>query len=554
MIKRTIYLFLLTAFVFSGITFSQLKLNVKVSASNLFRYGNGKENTITTSNTKEYFEELGDVRLFVNDFLFGVRYEYDAPIEFGTGTKGISRRFIEYKKDDFTVRAGNFYDLYERGLVLNAFENRGLGFNTQLDGLRLNFKRSWKKMQFNGTISGGDLEYNDFINTGRVEKYTIRSGNFSFSPFRMITIGGSYLTAKGNIPSGEISTDINAELFEASLGFNYKSISLYGSYANKKTVTVPNTTYPQPLTPRGDGGFASLTFTRPGFGVTVDYKNYRFNVTTPGVRSSTNPTKALPFQNPPTAIKEYTWMLLTRYPHITDFNDEVGFQVDAFYSPKDNLSLNFNASLSSRHYDYQDADPGLLIKYERIDRKDNFIPSTKDAFSPYWEAYLEAEYYYKKHTKIKVALARQSSVIYTIDNPGASDKVRTVTIPVEIMHDFMKIYSIKLVAEQQWVYNSARTFNSQGDQRKFSNHFFSLSISRSPSLILNGNVEFSTDKEDASGKKSWASTELTFKLSSANSVSLFYGTERGGLKCSSGICRYVNPFNGFRLTVINNFN
>ncbi|MGH2575556.1 MAG: DUF6029 family protein, partial [Ignavibacteria bacterium] len=33
-----------------------------------------------------------------------------------------------------------------------------------------------------------------------------------------------------------------------------------------------------------------------------------------------------------------------------------------------------------------------------------------------------------------------------------------------------------------------------------------------------------------------------------------YGAERGGLKCSSGICRYVNPFNGFRLTVINNFN
>ncbi|RPI14891.1 MAG: hypothetical protein EHM58_15420 [Ignavibacteriae bacterium] len=554
MIKRALYLFLLAAFVFSGITYSQLKLNVKVSASNLLRYGNGKENTITTSNTKEYFEELGDVRLFVNDFLFGVRYEYDAPIEFGTSVKGISRRFIEYKKEDFTVRAGNFYDLYERGLVLNAFENRGLGFNTQLDGLRLNFKRNWNKVQFNGTIMGGDLEYNDYLNPGRVEKYTIRSGNFSFSPLRLFTIGGSYLTATGNIPSGTISTDIKAELFEATLGFNYKSIDLYGTYANKKTITLPNTLFTQPLTPRGDGAFASLTFTRPSLGVTIDYKNYRFNLTTPNERSATNPTKTLPFQNPPTGVKEYTWTLLTRYPHITDFNDEVGFQVDAFYSPKDNLSLNLNLSLSSRHYDYVDSNPGILVKYERVDRTDNFIPSTNDAFSPYWEAYLEAEYYYKKNTKIKIAVARQSSVLYAIENPAASDKIRTVTIPLEIMHDFKKVYSVKLMAEQQWVYNSARTFNANEDLRKFSNHFFSLSISRSPDIIVNGNFEFSTDEEDASGKKKWASAEVTYKFSSANSISLFYGTERGGLKCSSGICRYVNPFNGFRLTVINNFN
>lgn len=551
MIKRTIYLVIILLFIISGTAYSQLKLNVKVSASNLLRYGNGKEVTLTTSNEKEYFEELGDVRLFINDFLFGIRYEYDAPIEFGTGTKGISRRFIEYKKDDFTVRAGNFYELYERGLVLNAFESRGLGFNTQLDGLKLNYKKKWKKIQLYGTIMGGDMEYNDYLNPGRVEKYTIRSGNFSVSPLRLITLGGSYLSVKGDIPSGTDLYNIRAELFEGNIGINYKSISLYGNYANKKTITFWKNRWD---TPRGDGGFASLTFTRPSLGITIDYKNYRFNLTTPDERSLTSPTKALPFQIAPTAIKEYTWTLLTRYPHTVDFNDEVGFQVDAFYSPKDNLTFNANVSLSSRHYDYADVEPGIRTKYERVERSTNYLPSTKDAFSPYWEAYLEAEYYYKKDTKIKIAFARQSSIIYTIENPSASDKIRTVTIPLEIMHDFMKVYSVKFITEQQWVYNSGRTFNASEDLRKFSNHYFSLSLSRSPNIIVNGSVEFSTDKEDASGKKIWGSGEITYKLSSANNITLFYGTERGGLKCSSGICRYVNPFNGFRLTVINNFN
>ncbi len=246
--------------------------------------------------------------------------------------------------------------------------------------------------------------------------------------------------------------------------------------------------------------------------------------------------------------------MLTRYPHITDFNDEVGFQLDAFYSPKENLTFNLNASLASRHYDYYDSDPGVGILYKRVERNTSYIPSIKDAFSPYWEVYLETEYYYKEKTKIKFALSRQYSVLYSIDNPSASDKIKTTTFPVEIKHDFKKIYSIKLIAEQQWVYNSARTVTTEKDHRSFYNEYLSLSISRSPSLILNTNVELSTDDEDASGKKVWAQVEFTYKFSSANSVTLSYGSERGGLKCSSGICRYVNPFNGFRLMVINNFN
>jgi hypothetical protein len=554
MIKKYALFTLLVMLFVSGISYSQLKLNVKVSASNLLRYGNGVENTITSSNPKEYFEELGDVRLFVNDFVFGIRYEYDKPIEFGTSVKGISRRFIEYNKEGFNVRAGNFYELFNKGLSLNAFENRGLGFNTQLDGVKINYKNTWGKKQLNASILGGDLEYNDYLNPGRIENYTLRGGNINFSPLRLFTVGGSYLSVTGGIPSGNTVTNIKAEIFEGNLAFQYKFLNLFGSYANKKTITEPNSLYPNSLRPRGDGGYGSITISRPGFGMTIDYKNYRFNVTTPDERSTSNPTKALPFQNPPTVVKEHSWTLLTRYPHITDFNDEVGFQVDAFYSPKENLTFNLNASLASRHYDYYDSDSGVGILYKRIDRKTNYIPSTEDAFSPYWEVYLETEYYYKEHTKIKFALSRQYSVLYSIDNPSASDKIKTTTIPVELRHDFKKIYSVKLIAEQQWVYNSARTVTPEEDLRSFYNEFISLSISRSPSLILNFNAEFSTDKEDASGKKSWMQGELTYKFSSANSVTLSYGSERGGLKCSSGICRYVNPFNGFRLMVINNFN
>src|SRR5258708_11387413 len=105
-------------------SFSQQKLNIKVSASNFFRYGNGVENSVTGDNNKTYLEELGEARVSINDFTLGVRYEFDDPIEFGTGTKGISRRYLEFKKDDFDVIAGNSYEIFGKGLTLNSFENR----------------------------------------------------------------------------------------------------------------------------------------------------------------------------------------------------------------------------------------------------------------------------------------------------------------------------------------------------------------------------------------------------------------------------------------------
>ncbi len=550
-IKRAVSLFFVVLIFASVGIYAQPKLNVKVSASNILRYGIGKENSVTGDVTKKYFEELGDVRLFVNEFMAGVRYEYDDPIEFGVNKKGISRRFLEFKKDDFTVRAGNYYEIFGSGLTLNAFESRPIGWNTEFDGAKVNFKHGFGKkgnIKFNGTLVAGGMDFTDINDTTRTETYSIRAGNFSISPVKYITLGGSYLYTDGKLPTGNITTDISAEIFEGNAALTYKGLNLLFSYANKVTISQPNLVYPQSKAPRGDGAYGSLSYTREGFGITVDYKNYRFNVTTPDQRSATDPFKALPFQNAPSCIKVYSSTLLSRFPHNVDFNDEVGWQVDLFYSPTPKLTLNANASLTSRHYDYFDADTTSLTRYERIDRS-AFLPSTKNEFSPYWELFFEAEYYVNKNLKTKLGVSRKTNILYSIIDPNANDIIRTFTIPLEVQYTFGKIYGIKLNAEFQQAYNSLRS----GDP-KFWSELTTLSISRSPNIIVSGTAEVTNDEEDPSGKKYWVKGELTYKFTSSNTIMLSYGSERGGLQCSSGICRYVNPFNGFRLTLINNFN
>ncbi|MCC6865422.1 MAG: hypothetical protein IT280_04615 [Ignavibacteria bacterium] len=545
-VKGTFFMFLFTISLYS-----QPKLNVKVSASNYLRFGTGYENSVTGDVTKKYFEELGDVRLFVNDFLAGVRFEYDDPIEFGKSRKGITRRFIEFKKDEFTARAGNFYELFSSGLTLNSFESRPIGWNTEFDGAKINYKKSWGKkgsIKFNGTLVAGGLDYNDINDTARTETYSIRAGNFNVSPIKYFNIGGSYLYTDGKIPTGNLNTEISAEIFEGNVGLNYKGFNLLFSYANKVTISKPNSIFTQSKAPRGDGAYGSISYTTEGFGVAVDYKNYRFNVTTPDQRSASDPFKSLPFQNAPSCIKVYSSTLLSRFPHNVDFNDEVGFQVDIFYSPTPKLTLNANASLTSRHYDYFDADTTSLTRYERIDRS-AFLPSFEKQFSPYWELFFEAEYYVNKNLKTKLGVSRKSNILYSNIDPSSSDIIRTFTIPVEVQYTFAKIYGLKLNAEFQRAYNSLRA----GDEH-FWSQLTTLSVSRSPNIIVSGTAEFTNDEEDPSGKKYWIKGELAYKFTSSNTILLSYGSERGGLQCSSGICRYVNPFNGFRLSLLNNFN
>lgn len=545
-------LFLLFVLFFSSSQiYSQINLNVKVNASNLLRYGVGEEENINGNIPKKYFEELADVRLFVNDFVFGARYEYDDPIEFGKGTKGISRRFIEFKKEGFTVRAGNYYDIFAKGLTFNAFESRPIGFNAEMDGARIFYKNEFgkkNKVKVNGTVLMGGMNFTDINDTSKTEEYSIRAGNFSVSPVKYFSIGGSYLYANGRIPSGSDITEIDAEIFEGNFGFNWKGIDLFISYANKITISKPNSLNPVSEAPRGDGAYGQISYTREGFGISVDYKNYRFNVRTPDQRSADDPFKPLPFQNAPSCIKVYSTTLLSRFPHNVDFGDEVGLQVDLFYSPSDKLTFSANGSLSSRHYDYRDSDTTALTKYERIERS-AFLPSSKTAFSPYWELYADAEYYINKNLKTKIGVSRKTNIIYSIVDPASSDIIRAFTIPLEIQYTFAKIWGVKFVGEYQRAYNSLRAGN-----KDFNNGFTSIALSKSPNLILAGSFEFTDDEEDVSGKKFWGKGELTYKFTSANTITVSYGSERGGLQCSSGICRYVNPFKGFRLTISNNFN
>ncbi|HWQ82423.1 MAG TPA: DUF6029 family protein [Ignavibacteria bacterium] len=537
----------------SSIGVAQIKLDVKASLNNVMRYGSGTERNNNLEYGKEYFENLSDARLSVNDIIFGMRYEISQPIEYGVDYKGIRKRFIEYNnvKEGINVRAGDFWEVISRGLSMNVFEDRTQFYDTGIDGIKAFYKKTIGEknpVKVKAEMFAGMLEYNDFANVTRKEVYNVRDANFEISPVKLLNIGANYVYAYGKVPTSSDTTSIKAYIPEGYLSFNYKNLQLFASYAHKHVSTDANTSYPVPISAKGDGFYGSLSYSMPKLGVTVDYKNYRFDMTNPDNRSADRPTKMLPFQNPPTVVKEHSSTLISRNPHVVDFNDEVGVQIDVVYAPKDNVTFNLNAAVASRHFDYLKTTDGGKLVYTRIERDGNYLPSLDKQFSPYWEVYADGEWYVNDKLYTKVAYDRQNAVTYNYINPNASEILKVNTIPVEVRYSLTKEYTLKFIVENQWVENNIRV-----GEKSYMNNLFSVSLSRSPNISATFSAEFTNDEEEPTGKKNWFIGEVSYKFNSANSLTVSYGTERGGLKCTNGICRFVRPFEGLRLTLNNKF-
>lgn len=532
----------------SSVTYGQIDLNVEAAVNNILRYGSGYQYTGSLKNPKEYFENLTDARFNINGVTFGLRYEISDSIEYGRNFVGISKRFIEYDHESgISLRAGDFWDIISRGLAFNLFQDRALYYDTGIDGVRIGYEKTFEfknPLRLKAQLIGGNINYSDYLNPERVEEYKIRNAFLSVSPLKPLTLGLNYVHSNGILPEEGVLTYVTTDLPEVYLNLNYPKVQFYADYAYKSSIITPNEIYPNANTALGDGFYSSLSYSPGKVGLTLEYKNYAFDITLPDNRSNTRPSRMLPYQNPPTALRENNSVLTSRNPHVVNFNDEVGGQIDIVYSPTDELSFNLNGSIASTHYEYQDIDTSSVISYERIDRGDSWLPNMNNSFSPYWEVYLEGEDYFNEQIYGKLGVAIQSNVLYNQINPDNSEIIETTTIPLEFRYSFNPKYSVTFINETQWASNSLNI----GD-KNFMNQYNSITFSSSPKFNFTVSSEFTNDEDEPTGKSSWFTADASYKLNESNTFGLSYGSERGGLKCTNGICRFVQPFEGFRLLI-----
>ncbi|MAT39093.1 MAG: hypothetical protein CL946_05765 [Ectothiorhodospiraceae bacterium] len=552
---RKYILILLPLLVAAQAVFAQS--DVQYSVNNLMRYGNGKQiQTDGLGDVFEYFETQTNVRLYVNDFTVGFQYQYDDPPEFGPRIQAVDERFVEFRRAGVELRLGHGYSLYGKGLAMNLFEDRAINYDTKLDG----FKGVYRDDLIQAEATAGTVVYYDLIDYDRREEYSVRSAHLQLRPYKWLRFGGSLVGVNGELPSPIVTPDgpsfdqVDAEIPHAMLSLSGFGLDVFASYAKKTSRVVRplgGNTF-NSFESSGEGIYGSVVYTKGSLGVTFEYKDYKFDLVNPDLQVERNrPTKALPIQVPPQVFKEHSFFLLSRDPHVINFNDEIGMQLDVYYALSPELTLNLNGAVASRHYAYE----GQFRDWTRIEPESSIMPSMDGEFSPFYELYADAEWYFDGQSYIKVAFNRR------YDEQWEDRHIKhSTSLPILIEYILDDVYSLGVALEQQFYHDSVKK-----DKPDYYNQYVSVTLGKSPDWTATVRLEYTTDESlfragvtdpnaefpaFQSGKNFWRTVEFSYRLGYAHTATVSYGNERGGIVCSNGICRNVLPFDGLRLMLL----
>ncbi len=390
---------------------------------------------------------------------------------------------LRLKRWEFWI--GDVYETFGRGLSLYLFEDRDLYFDSGLRGGKVTYRS--KKVRFK-TILGESREW--YL----IDNERLGGINLEYRPLTGFIFGGNFVFQEGLTYNKRFMQGIYN-------GFEIGPFSLYCEYAHARSFHYTTKT--------GDGIFIGMDAGVAGVAAQFNYKYYNFGTDNP-------------FQLPPIVQREYTThMMSAQHPHEPLIDDQLGFELDLSASPYESMFLNLNFSRASKH------------------KGRELIPSLKEEYAPFWEAFMEGEYYACEDLTLKfgAGMNGEARANFWQEKTGFSS---------EVIYNLTDYWSLSLAAEKMWV-----------DDRKkddaFHDYYLSATVSRAQYGSFNLSWEASSLDSDEENNK-WLSGELALTAAKNHHVLIFYGRERSGLKCSSGVCRPVQPFEGFRIMYDGRFN
>jgi len=372
---------------------------------------------------KRYFENWTDFYLKKDEWRVGFRYEiHTPPYAFSQQEpgQGIYQRFIEYKNGGFTGTVGNFYAILGRGLVLRSYENRNLRWDTNLDGLKFDFKHTYADI----LLLGGRMR--DL--TGKRYDESIQGGEVRVKPFRQWHVGTTYmvttLTGRGEMQTGSAFTQLN-----------FKNVKFYTEYAMNDHPDRPK---------KGRAAYASGNLLIESFSLSAEVKDYRhFRL-----------EEGLVYNNPPTVVREHLFALLNRHQLVQDANDEQGFLLEASYPVVGTgiLTLNYNYT---RNHDrlklYQEMYGQFEWDYPEDWQWIWAAGREEDLEARYLNFVHSASWHFAEHDAVKVILEHQHSKIKLTDRQFYSQMVT-------LSYSRSPKYTISLIGERSTDQTSDKKF------------------------------------------------------------------------------------------------
>ena len=242
-----------------------------------------QEDTIINAALPEHlygFNGFANINYQKGDFRAGIRYEsYLNTLEGYPSTFsgiGIGYRYLSWNSDNLGVTIGNFYDQFGSGMIFRAYEERQLGIDNSLDGIRINYK-PLKGVNLKGMIGKQRHRFDDgLINGNGIVRAIDGELNInelfdSANNWKLKTILGGSFVSKFNTDNNTTLFNMPKNVGASSLRLNlrYKRLRFSGEYVYKINDPYPdnqndNFNY---IYKNGEGILLNLGYSKKGFAI-----------------------------------------------------------------------------------------------------------------------------------------------------------------------------------------------------------------------------------------------------------------------------------------------
>lgn len=496
--------------------------------------------------------------LFLNykykNWSFGIQgesYEQNALLNMNPEYNGtnVATYFIQYKTEKIDITAGYFYEQFGSGLLLRSWEDRALGINNALRGVRLIFKplkfitlKSVYGQQRTGFEVADSKIYGQDIEFDLKELFKFQTSD--------LTLGFSYVGRDEKVDLLDQKFNNLTNAFAGRINFNHNSFyaSTEMNYKSKDAVVQVNNQVNNRLVKPGSALLFNTGYSKKGFGIDATFRrleNMSF-FSERGAKGNDFNDKIMNFI--PSLTKQQHYNLANIYVYqaqpsvfLADKDlvkaGEIGGQIDVFYDIKKGTTLggkngmkiavnasNWNA-LSGTFYIFNPQDYQTdFLKFGKKYYSDFSIEVTKKWNNKWQSAFSYINQYYNKKMI-----------------EGTAGVIHTNIAAAEATYKFTPTKSMRVVGEHMW---------ADYDKKNWACSTVEFNANSKYSFYVTDLYNYGNDLEYQ--RNHYYNFGVAFRKKTTR-IALSYGRQRGGLVCVGGVCRNVPESSGVSLSLNTSF-
>lgn len=403
----------------------------------------------------------------------------------------VKHRYAAFEQDDIYVRAGHFVATFGHGLTLRSYEDVDLEHDTLLDGLTAEYRLGpFALTGLTGTVDEDD-------SGTRFYTHVVRGARAAMPVTSWAEVAGSVVERSSTWNDGGGQVDSDYARFEDGVVGGELSIwagplTIAAEYADR-TGEHPEVEGDELS---GHATYGSAVLAMDWLTLLAEFKDYeRFQHH---------------LVNPPTCVREHLFTLMNRATYQPDLNDERGFIVEGSAPAGDAVYVTAGASEARSH----------------------------DSDLRHWEMFGHGTY---TPGDLTLGLAGSMSREYLFGAEGWTSKFTEHLIAAaEAEFPVLDDHSLELTVEGQ------RVEEPSGEAYK--DYVVAAAWYAGLDLTVTAAIEATTQEQGDSGERDrWTMVSVKRTFPGDLEVELGAGTERGGKKCTGGVCYFEPEFEGVRL-------